>query len=64
LLKTPVPDPTTVLPSIMHNLLMLVDKRLLASGSEIIEIETEINDIVADLYNFNERERSVYGASR
>jgi len=64
LLKTPVPDPTKVPSSIMRRLLILVDKRLLASGSEIIEIETEINDTVADLYDFNEQERSIYGLSR
>ncbi|NMF60362.1 Eco57I restriction-modification methylase domain-containing protein [Pseudanabaena yagii] len=64
LLKTPVPDPTKVNSSTMHNLLLLVDKRLLASGSEIIDIETEIDHIVADLYGFSEEELAIYGNSR
>ncbi|MFN6288832.1 MAG: TaqI-like C-terminal specificity domain-containing protein, partial [Pseudanabaena sp.] len=64
LLKTPIPDPRKVSPSIMGRLLLLVDKRLFSSGSEIIDIETEINDIVSELYEFNEQERSTYGRSR
>lgn len=64
LLKTPVPDPTKVNSSTMHNLLLLVDKRLLASGSEIIDIEIEIDHIVADLYGFSEEELAIYGNSR
>jgi hypothetical protein len=64
LLKTPVPDPTQVYPSTMYSLLLLVDKRLIASGSEIIDIETEINAIVAGLYGFDEHECLVYGATK
>ncbi|MBD1869441.1 hypothetical protein H6F95_19470 [Cyanobacteria bacterium FACHB-471] len=64
LLKTPVPDPTKVAPSVMNSLLLLVDKRLLASGLEILRIENEIDELVADLYGFTEQERSMYGVSR
>ena len=64
LLKTPVPDPTKVPSSTMYNLLLLVDKRLLASGSEIVDIEIEIDHIVADLYGFSEEELAIYGTSR
>ena len=61
LLKTPIPDPTKVSASAMHRLLLLVDKRLIASGQEIINIEMEIDNLVADLYGFNNQERSIYG---
>ena len=64
LLKTPVPDPTKVSPSVMKTLLLLVEKRLVSTGSEAINIEAELNDVVANLYGFNERESSVYGGSR
>ncbi|WP_409878024.1 Eco57I restriction-modification methylase domain-containing protein [Dendronalium sp. ChiSLP03b] len=61
MMKTPVPDPTKVSTSIMHRLLLLVDKRLLASGPDIIKLEIEIDEIVSDLYGFNAEERSIYG---
>lgn len=64
LLKTPVPDPTKVAPSVMNSLLLLVDKRLLDSGLELLRIENEIDELVADLYGFTEQERSRYGVSR
>jgi hypothetical protein len=62
LLKTPIPDPTKIQPYIMQQLLVLIDKRFLASGNEIIELEIEINKIVTDIYGLNEHERSIYGA--
>ena len=64
LLKTPVPDPRKISPTIMRRLLLLVDKRLLASDSEIIELQIEIDNAVADLYGFGQKERSAYEISR
>ncbi|MBE9152044.1 N-6 DNA methylase [Coleofasciculus sp. LEGE 07092] len=63
LLKTPVPDPTKIATSEMYNLLLLVDKRLLASGSEAIKLEIEINRFVANLYGLSDSELSSYGVS-
>jgi type I restriction-modification system DNA methylase subunit len=63
LLKTPVPDPRMVPSTTMRRLLLLVDKRLVASGSEVIELQIEIDDVVADLYSFDKDERSMYGVS-
>jgi hypothetical protein len=63
LLKTPVPDPTKISTSTMQNLLLLIDRRILASGYEAIELEVEINRTVADLYGLTDEECSVYGVS-
>jgi hypothetical protein len=63
LLKTPVPDPTKIATSEMYNLLLLVDKRLLASGREAIKLEIEINRFVANLYGLSDSELASYGVS-
>ena len=62
LLKTPVPDPTTVSSSEMSQLLRLVDKRFLSSGNEAIQLEIEIDHAVSKLYGFTDEECSIYGA--
>ena len=61
LLKTPVPDPTKISSSEMSQLLRLVDKRLLSSGNEAIQLEIEIDQAVSKLYGFTNEECSIYG---
>jgi hypothetical protein len=64
LAKTPVPDPNNVPPTTMRQLLTLVDKRLIASGSDIITIETEIDQLVTELYGLTPEERIAIGISK
>lgn len=59
--KTPVPDPAKVPPVIMLRLLDLVDQRLASTGIMIRDIEKQIDDIVADLYNLSREERIALG---
>lgn len=57
LAKTPVPDPTQVPPVTMRRLLSLVDKRLVTTGTDIIGIEKELDEIVSGLYGLSPEER-------
>ena len=59
--KTPVPDPTMVSPTIMRQLITLVERRLTASGGAIIDIEKQIDNIVMDLYDLTDMERHALG---
>ncbi|MEK6409844.1 MAG: N-6 DNA methylase [Acidobacteriota bacterium] len=59
--KTPVPDPSSISPSTMWRLLSLVDRRLIAPDSEIIKLESEIDEIVAELYGFTSKEKESLG---
>lgn len=59
--KTPVPDPITVPDPTMRHLLGLVDERMKASGSEIIEVEKQIDGIVLELYGLSLVEREALG---
>lgn len=59
--RTPVPDPTKVSISDMRRLLELVDRRLEAEGSVIIELEKEIDRVILDLYGLNTSERKALG---
>lgn len=58
---TPTPDPTQVPPEIMRRLLRLVDKRIVASESIALDIEREIDLLVADLYELSSKERRILG---
>jgi len=59
--KTPVPDPTTVPAADMRHLLVLVEKRFAAVGSEFIQIEKEIDQVILDLYGLTASDRRVLG---
>ncbi len=58
---TPTPDPTQVVPETMRRLLRLVDKRIVASESVALDIEREIDVLVADLYELSSKERRILG---
>ena len=58
---TPTPDPTQVPPETMWRLLRLVDKRIVASESVALDIEREIDVLVADLYELSSKERRILG---
>ncbi len=58
---TPVPDPTRVRPLDMRHLLDLVARRLLASKSQGLEIEKQIDQLVSTLYGLTAHERSALG---
>jgi len=59
--RTPVPDPTQVPLAIKRRLLSLVDKRLVLSGSAALDVEKQIDKIVADLYGLSLKERQALG---
>lgn len=59
--KTPVPDPARVPPAIKRRILALVDKRLLCSGTAAVDIEKQIDKLVADLYGLSSQERRTLG---
>ena len=59
--RTPVPDPKKVSPSEIRRLTDLVNRRIEAEGSLIIELEREIDRIVLDLYELSGTERNALG---
>jgi methylase of polypeptide subunit release factors len=59
--KTPVPDPAQVSPTIKRRLLALVDKRLSLSGPAAMDVEKQIDELVADFYGLSSQERRVLG---
>ena len=61
LIKTPVPDPTQISPKTMRRILNLVDRRLLTSGPAALDIEKQIDAIVAELYGLSSEERRALG---
>ncbi len=61
LTKTPVPDPANISPKTMRRLLGLVDKRLLVSGTATLDIEKQIETLVAELYGLSSQERRALG---
>ena len=58
---TPVPDPARVDPALMRRILSLVDKRLAAKGAIALEYEKQLDQLVADLYNLSDQERTALG---
>lgn len=59
--KTPVPDPARVSSTTMRRLFRLVDERVLAEGSDALETEKQIDELVADLYGMSAGERRALG---
>jgi methylase of polypeptide subunit release factors len=59
--KTPVPDPTQISPVTKRRLLALVDRRLLLSGPDALDVEKQIDALVADLYGLSSQERQALG---
>jgi tRNA1(Val) A37 N6-methylase TrmN6 len=59
--KTPVPDPAKIPSQTMRQLLDLVDKRLSISGSDVANLEIQIDALVADLYSLSKKERHALG---
>lgn len=58
---TPVPPPKDVPHAIMNKLLSLVDLRLETDGLEARQTETELDKIIANLYQLTDTERLVIG---
>lgn len=59
--NTPVPDPAQVPSKSMHRIVKLVDRRLLVSGVDALEIEKQLDELVADLYGLSSKERRILG---
>ena len=59
--KTPVPDPARVSPAIKRRILALVDERLSLSGIAAVDVEKQIDRLVADLYGLSSQERRALG---
>ena len=57
---TPVPQPDTSFIKV-RQIIDLVDKRLMTDGRKAIELEIELDNLVADLYDLSEDERKVLG---
>lgn len=55
----PVPDPAHQDPRQMRELIVLVEKRLVAHGTRTLEIEEEIDEVVATMYGLTSREREI-----
>jgi methylase of polypeptide subunit release factors len=55
----PVPDPAKVKPTILLKLLHLVDQKL--AGKVATEIDSEIDELVAEIYDLNTSEKLVVG---
>jgi methylase of polypeptide subunit release factors len=58
---TPVPDPSRVPPVQLRRILRLVDERLRESGPVTVQLEKELDTLVADLYGLSSEERQVLG---
>jgi hypothetical protein len=59
--RTPVPSPEDVPHTVMNRLLGLVDLRLATEGPEARQVETELDEIIANLYQLTDTERLVIG---
>ena len=59
--KTPVPDPARVSPAIKRRVLALVDERLSLSGIAAVDIEKQIDRLVANLYGLSSQDRRALG---
>ncbi len=59
--QTPVPSPENVPHSVMNKLLGLVDLRLETEGLKARQIENEIDEIIANLYQLTDTEKLVIG---
>ena len=59
--QTPVPSPENVPHSVMNKLLSLVDLRLETEGLKARQIETELDEIVANLYQLTDTEKILIG---
>ena len=59
--KTPVPDPAQIPPATKRCLLGLVDRRLSLSGPPAVDIEKQIDELVANLYGLSSQERQALG---
>ena len=59
--RTPVPDPTQISPATKRRLLALVDERLLLSGPATLDVEKQLDKLIADLYGLSSQERQALG---
>lgn len=65
--RTPVPNPTSIEPIILRQILDLVDRRInikFPDSDEAIEIEKTLDQIVADLYGLSIDERRTLGIDK
>lgn len=58
---TPVPSPEKIHHSVMNKLLNLVDLRLETEGMKARQIETELDEIIANLYQLTDTEKHAIG---
>ena len=59
--STRIPNPLRVDPVVLRRLVRLIDERLEAAGVKTFSIESEIDEIVADLYALTAAERRLVG---
>jgi hypothetical protein len=59
--QTPVPDPATVSPIVMRQLLSLVDERMTASVKTELDIERQLDDLIIELYGLSVKECQALG---
>jgi hypothetical protein len=58
---TPVPDPSKVSTSTMRHLLDVTNRRLQITGPETSILETEIDELVSELYGLTQAQRRALG---
>ncbi len=58
---TPVTDPEYVKPSVLARIIYLINQRLNTDGKEALELEKELDCIIADLYRLTSAEKIIVG---
>jgi hypothetical protein len=61
LARTPVPDPAKMDRGLLKEIIRLVNKRLDSRGTTALEVESSIDQRVADAYGFSEADRRLVG---
>jgi hypothetical protein len=59
--QTPVPHPSRIAPGVLRRVLNLVDARLVATGQTAVQLEKQIESLVAELYGLTQQEKHILG---
>jgi methylase of polypeptide subunit release factors len=59
--ETPVPDPSLLDPTALRAIVKLVDRRMVSTGSEALEIERRLDNLIASIYQLSAVERELMG---
>ena len=59
--RTPVPDPARIDPTVLKRLIDFAERRMYSTGLEALDIERQMDSLIADLYMLSREERRVLG---